>query len=67
MRVRADARELVRWARDRGWEVEPTNGNHLRFSKDGVERPVFAGQRLGDPRAVRNAKAQLLRSERNDV
>jgi hypothetical protein len=66
MKVRADARELLRWAEERGWEASPTQKGHLRFLKEGVDKPVFAGRNLGDPRAVRNAKAELLRAERRD-
>jgi predicted RNA binding protein YcfA (HicA-like mRNA interferase family) len=57
--------ELVRMARKLGWQVEPTNGGHLRLSKLGC-RAVIVSATPSCRRWRRNALAQLRRADRAD-
>jgi len=56
--------DLDRWiaqARAQGWTVEPTRNGHLWWRRpDGMA--TVTGVRLGDARALWNARAQLRRA-----
>lgn len=54
---------LVAYALAEGWNVVRTAGGHLKFTKPGLP-PIFTSSMAGDYRAGRNAKAQLLRAQR---
>lgn len=56
--------DLAKLARELGWAVERTRGNHLRLRKPGCE-PVITGFSPRDWRRVlKNVRAQLRRNER---
>lgn len=53
--------DLLRIARGQGWTVKHTLGGHYKlFSPDG-EKLVVIGRNMGDPRAMKNAVAELKR------
>lgn len=52
--------QLVRLAREQGWEVDSTTAGHTRM-KSPSGRVVVMGKRQGDWRAIMNVRAQLKR------
>ncbi|HEV2682584.1 hypothetical protein [Paraburkholderia aspalathi] len=56
-------RPLIEYALREGWEVQRTAGGHLKFLKPGLP-PIFTSGTTSDYRTVRNARAQLRRTER---
>ncbi|WP_186207424.1 type II toxin-antitoxin system HicA family toxin [Burkholderia gladioli] len=56
-------RPLIEYALQEGWEVQRTASGHLKFLKPGLP-PIFTSGTTGDHRTVRNARAQLRRTER---
>jgi hypothetical protein len=56
-------KDIIRWANERGWSVELTNGSHLKFIKPG--KPIIFGSSTpGDWRAIKNVKAKMERADR---
>ncbi len=52
-------REIIRRARRQGWTVRQTARGHFKFyAPNGVDL-VVVGSHLGDPRASKNALAEL--------
>jgi hypothetical protein len=62
--MKRDIKQLLRWARGRGWTASPTGRGHwcLRHPRNGI---VYMSGTPSDWRALHNAKARLLRHERN--
>jgi predicted RNA binding protein YcfA (HicA-like mRNA interferase family) len=58
-----DPRELIRWARRRGWTASKTNNNHWRL-RHANGSTVFMPSTPSDWRSLHNAKAELKRAER---
>lgn len=58
-------KRLMRFAMHHGWQVERTNGGHLRFLKRGCP-PVFTGFSPSDVRAEKNMLARLRRVQRQE-
>ena len=58
-----DTRELMKWAKARGWVVDLTQGGHLRFERPGC-RTVFGSKTPGDWRAIHKIKSKLKAAER---
>lgn len=56
-------RLLIEFAVGEGWEVTRTPGGHLKFVKTGLP-PIYTSATPSDHRAERNARAQLLRAQR---
>lgn len=56
-----ETRELIKEFEEYGWEVETTNGGHLRFTHPDVDKPVFASKSPSDHRSVENTRAALTR------
>jgi len=56
-------RLLIEFALGEGWHVTRTPGGHLKFVKTGLP-PIFTSATPSDHRAERNARAQLLRAQR---
>jgi predicted RNA binding protein YcfA (HicA-like mRNA interferase family) len=59
-----DPKELLRWARGRGWTANKTRGGHwrLRHPNGAI---VFMSSTPSDWRTMHNARAKLLRTERS--
>lgn len=58
-------KRVVRYAVNHGWDVERTNGGHVRFLKPGCP-PVFTGFSPSDARAEKNVVARLRRVQRQE-
>lgn len=53
---------LVRQAKRRGWTAKHTANGHVRLDKDG-HQPLFLSLNGGDPRALKNMRALIRRTE----
>ncbi len=58
-----EIRQVVRWAKARGWSVERTKSSHFRVNREGHMSIVFGGT-PSDNRAIHNFKARVRRAER---
>lgn len=55
-------REIIRAAKDQGWEVTKTSRLHVKFIPPGDRPPVYAPGTPSDVRSMANTIAQLRRS-----
>ena len=53
--------DIIRRARSQGWRVKLTARGHYKFYAPDGKGLVVVGSHLGDPRAVKNALAELRR------
>ncbi len=54
-------KDLVRWAKDNGWQVDMTGGQHLRFRHPSGGKAIYTALTPGDYRSHLNALADLKR------
>lgn len=57
-----DVTEIIRRAAADGWEVDRTNGGHLKFTHQDAARPVFCSSTPSDRRIVRNVLGEMRRA-----
>jgi hypothetical protein len=65
--MRSYRKDLARYAREHGWTIELTRGNHLRLQHAKVRGGVIAPQTPSDWRVFRNTLAKLRRALRQEV
>ncbi len=59
----SDLKRLIRAARNQGWQVERTDGGHLRFRPpDATGPPIITPSTPSDWRGLLNLRARLRRS-----
>lgn len=61
-RFRKGAREVILYAEALGYTCSITGHNALRFCHPSVPKPVFGSSQTGDPRGLKNLRAELRRA-----
>ncbi|PYD63956.1 hypothetical protein [Gluconacetobacter entanii] len=61
-RFRKGAREVILYAEALGYTYSITGHNTLRFCHPSAQKPVFGSAQTGDPRGLKNLRAELRRA-----
>lgn len=61
-RFRKGAREIILYAEALGFTCSITGHNTLRFCHPSARKPVFGSFHSGDPRGLKNLRAELRRA-----
>lgn len=64
MAVKKDQQQLQREYEARGWTIERTGNNHLRWKPPGGGQPIFSSATPSEWRSLKNLRARLRRAEK---
>lgn len=62
MRIPKPLADLYRVAKEQGWRVETSGGNHIRWLPPDGSRPVYSANSTRDNREEKNVRAKLRRA-----